>query len=894
MGQETLFAKQEERFASLNHLLTALSELQGLHQQGLLEKIKQRQEKSLEALQSHPLKAPSAEDWNAYLTDLYQRYLLLWDTLRQRGDNLLAHEQAGFPVTLKFQYRIVLDGRTLAEPVNYSLLQILPEPGQHTDSSLPALIIVDPRGGHGAGIGGFKEDSTLGESLRAGHPTYFIAFSHAPEPEQTLEAVGKAQIQFVEWVSNQHPEGGKPVIIGNCQAGWAVMGLAALRPELPGLIIINGAPLSYWAGINGRNPMRYSGGLLGGSWLTRLGSDMGNGHFDGAWLASNFELLDPAGNWWAKYYRLFSQIDTEAPRFLEFERWWGSPILFNREEIESIVDELFIGNQLITTTHCKCVPIDLRNIEAPVVVFCSDGDNITPPQQALNWIAELYPTDLALHAAGRVIIYLKHNTIGHLGIFVSSQVARREHRQMIGAIDAIKALPAGLYELIIDDIPGSHPKDVYNLHFEPRKIADVLAQDTDGQQDEEAFGLVDRLSELNSNLYDWSVRPWLQQLINEPVADLLRKHHPFRQERQLWSSLNPALWWLPDAAQQAREQRQAISMDNPLLAWQNFLAKNLEDSLDLWRDWHDAGQEMLFHSLYGSLGLLTGLNLGQDTKPTNTQQHDQRFMEQLRVALPRGGKIEASMRILLLLAQAAGRLDKEMLQRLLADYREDIRNNPQTLSATKLREIAHVQNLLVFAYPQESLQTLPQLLPELADRQQVMEAVVRIIEPQWQSSEGTLGERWEALYQHFELPRPTFLQPAPASLVVVTEPEVEVESPAAAITATETAPEPEVPELPVSTTVELSPVEEAEPATVVPAVVAISIAPESSQADLSAVSATPRRTTATSKPRHPAKSRRTQAAKHAKPAANNSSTPAEADTQVASELPSSDPEQTPK
>jgi hypothetical protein len=46
------------------------------------------------------------------------------------------------------------------------------------------------------------------------------------------------------------------------------MMLAAVRPELFGPIIVAGAPLSYWAGVHGKNPMRYSGGLLGGSWLT--------------------------------------------------------------------------------------------------------------------------------------------------------------------------------------------------------------------------------------------------------------------------------------------------------------------------------------------------------------------------------------------------------------------------------------------------------------------------------------------------------------------------------------------------------------------------------------------------------------------------------------------------
>ena len=158
-------------------------------------------------------------------------------------------------------------------------------------------------------------------------------------------------------------------MIGNCQAGWAVMILAALRPELFGTIIVAGSPLSYWAGVRGKNPMRYAGGLLGGSWLTALTSDLGAGKFDGAWLVQNFENQNPANTLWSKSYNLYSKIDTEAPRYLGFERWWGGHVDLNAEEIQFIVDELFIGNKLaaglITTSDGATV--DLRNIRSPIV-----------------------------------------------------------------------------------------------------------------------------------------------------------------------------------------------------------------------------------------------------------------------------------------------------------------------------------------------------------------------------------------------------------------------------------------------------------------------------------------------------------------------------------------------
>ena len=212
--------------------------------------------------------------------------------------------------------------------------------------------------------------------MKAGHPGYFIGFLPDPVPGQTIEDIARAEAVFLETVIARHPEAeGKPCVIGNCQAGWAVMMVAALRPELFGPIIIAGSPLSYWAGVHGQYPMRYSGGLLGGSWLTALTGDLGAGIFDGAWLVQNFENQNPANTLWTKQYNLWSKIDTEAERYLGFEKWWGGHVTLNAEEMQWIVDELFVGNHLaageIRTPDGTA--IDLRNIRSPIVVFCSQG-----------------------------------------------------------------------------------------------------------------------------------------------------------------------------------------------------------------------------------------------------------------------------------------------------------------------------------------------------------------------------------------------------------------------------------------------------------------------------------------------------------------------------------------
>jgi pimeloyl-ACP methyl ester carboxylesterase len=130
----------------------------------------------------------------------------------------------------------------------------------------------------------------------------------------------------VRKVRELHPQSPKPVIVGNCQGGWAAMMLAASNPEDTGPIVINGAPMSYWGGA-GRKAKATTRCATPAdarrhvALVVRLGPEQRR--FDGAWLVQNFENLNPANTFWDKYYHVFANVDSEPPRFLEFERWWG-------------------------------------------------------------------------------------------------------------------------------------------------------------------------------------------------------------------------------------------------------------------------------------------------------------------------------------------------------------------------------------------------------------------------------------------------------------------------------------------------------------------------------------------------------------------------------------------
>jgi len=87
---------------------------------------------------------------------------------------------------------------------------------------------------------------------------------------------------------------------------------------------------------------------------------------------------------WSKYYDLYAKIDTEEERFLSFERWWNGFYRFSTEEIVATVSQLFVGNEIETGTlnlGGDCT-VDLKRIKNPLLIFASEGDNITPPYQA--------------------------------------------------------------------------------------------------------------------------------------------------------------------------------------------------------------------------------------------------------------------------------------------------------------------------------------------------------------------------------------------------------------------------------------------------------------------------------------------------------------------------------
>jgi hypothetical protein len=481
--------------------------------------------------------------------------------------------------------------------------------------------------------------------------------------------------------------------------------------------------------------MRYSGGLLGGSWLTALTSDLGHGKFDGAWLVQKFENQNPANTLWTKQYNLYSKIDTEEPRYLGFEKWWGGHVNLNAAEIQFIVDELFVGNNLaagrIKTSDGTA--IDLRNIRSPIVVFCSKGDNVTPPQQALDWILDLYESVDDIRSYGQTIVYTIHETVGHLGIFVSGGVAKKEHGEFSSNIDLIDTLPPGLYEAIFEDKTAETANPDLTLgnwvmRCEARTLDDIRALGGNDIADERRFATAARVSEINLSLYRTFAQPLVRAMVSNPLADWMREMHPLRLQYELFSDKNPAMAQVAGLARQVRENRKQVASDNPFVAMQEQFSNQIIAGLEAWREASEKIAERTFLAVYGSPTLQAAVGVDPaGTQPLRRAPKNplhrellQKRIAELKSQISVGGLRAAVIRGIVYAGVSRGGVDErgfEMARRLREEHGD--------MSLADFKALVREQFNILLVDEEAALAAIPSMLPPDAATREKAYGVIR-------------------------------------------------------------------------------------------------------------------------------------------------------------------------
>jgi hypothetical protein len=425
-------------------------------------------------------------------------------------------------------------------------------------------------------------------------------------------------------------------------------------------------------------------------------------------------------------------VDTEGPRFLEFERWWGGFYLMNREEIEWITQNLFVGNKVWEggARSAAGKAFDLREIRSPIILFASMGDNITPPQQAFNWVADVYGSTDEIKARGQVIVGLVHQDIGHLGIFVSGKVAKKEHAQIVEVLKSVEALPPGLYGMQIHEEKGAGGKVEYRVEFVEHQLEEIMGRlNRFERADEKAFEAVTAVSDFNQRAYELFAQPLVQAMSNDASAKMQQLMHPLRVQRWAFSDLNPFMAWVKPMADLVRAQRKAIGPEAPARKAERAMVELTSAALDYYREARDALSEGAFFQIYGNLFnfQLAERRAGEEGRAAAPAElRELPVVKEALAAIERGGYAEALARMGALLARKGEPLPLERLharRELIEDYRELL---PE-MKIDEWRRIRGEQEIIARYEPERALQTLPALLAEAADRDRLVALFQRLL-----------------------------------------------------------------------------------------------------------------------------------------------------------------------
>jgi hypothetical protein len=316
-------------------------------------------------------------------------------------------------------------------------------------------------------------------------------------------------------------------------------------------------------------------------------------------------------------------------------------------------------------------------------------------------------------------VYTIHDNIGHLGIFVAGGVAKKEHSEFASNIDLIDTLPPGLYEAILEpkteSISGADlVTGDWLMRCEARTLDDIRALGCNDAADERRFATAARISDINLALYRTFAQPAVRALISAPLAETLHQLHPLRVQYEMFSNANPLMAAVEGMAEEARKTRRPLAADNPFVALQESVSKQMVAALDGWRDFIEAATERTFLTVYGSPALQAAVGIDPaDTRPLRKspknalyQELVQKRIAELKSHIPLGGLREAIARALIYVGLGRGSVDErgfETVRRLRGRYGD--------IPLAEFKSLIRDQYFMLLIDKDASLSAIPSMLP---------------------------------------------------------------------------------------------------------------------------------------------------------------------------------------
>ena len=341
-------------------------------------------------------------------------------------------------------------------------------------------------------------------------------------------------------------------------------------------------------------------------------------------------------------------------------------------------------------------------------------------------MADIYGSTEEIKARGQVIVGLLHQDIGHLGIFVSGKVAKKEYTQLVSVLNEVELLPPGLYGMQITEARdgSADGKPQYEVTFHERRLEDVSTQfNRFNRVDEQPFEAVAALSDFNQRGYELFVQPLVKAMSNDLSARLLRVFHPLRVQNWALSSRNPWMAWLEPAARLVREQRHPLGEGDPWRRLEDAGAELTSASLDLYRAVRDAATEAGFFSIYANMySLYLADRTPAQAAPETQDARALPYVQEALDSIAEGGYAEAFARLASLRAQQGTLLPLSRLvkrKELAQDYADYLPDVP----LDQWRRLRGEQEIITSYEPEKAIATLPTLLRDRGDRERLLHLV---------------------------------------------------------------------------------------------------------------------------------------------------------------------------
>ena len=251
------------------------------------------------------------------------------------------------------------------------------------------------------------------------------------------------------------------------------------------------------------------------------------------------------------------------------------------------------------------------------------------------------------------------------------------------------------------------------MRCEARTLDDIRALGANDASDERRFATAARVSEINLALYRTVAQPMVRALVNSPLAEWMRQMHPLRLQYEFFSDANPMTAPVADLAEQVRKDRKPVAADNPFVALQENVSRQIVAALDAWRDANEAFAERTFLAVYGSPTLQSAVGIGtaasrSPRKAPKSRLHRellQKRIAELKSCIAIGGVREAVIRGLIYAGMARAAVDErgfEMARRIrqahgempLSDFKALFRDQFNMLLIDQEAALAAIPSML--------------------------------------------------------------------------------------------------------------------------------------------------------------------------------------------------------